>query len=248
MIQRNTPSGYERFIQPRSSFGYNGAQLEWESPGPSCAVDFLGLHIKLNPNGSITTRKYIFSFAHLPLCSLQASFTASSMALYIHCSGKTWSLPVSKCSPLSFSNDSKLRGHATSKLATLKAATGVDPSLLLLPKPPATTLGGPRGTCFLGLPCHPQDAPWRRIQQLFANICLPAFQVQAFDIDRLIIAYSRAWNISDIVQRNHLGVSVDTTKVSGSAIVPADPLFGSTKPSCMPSAARRLSRAKKHYS
>jgi hypothetical protein len=38
-----------------NSFGDDRGQLEWESPGPSRAVNFLNLHIKLNPNGSITT-------------------------------------------------------------------------------------------------------------------------------------------------------------------------------------------------
>jgi hypothetical protein len=41
-----------------NSFGNNGARLEWESPGLSRAADFLDLHIKLNPNGSITTSTY----------------------------------------------------------------------------------------------------------------------------------------------------------------------------------------------
>jgi hypothetical protein len=55
IIQRNIPDRYEHFMQRMNSFGDDGARLEWESPGPSRAVDFLDLHIKLNPNGSITT-------------------------------------------------------------------------------------------------------------------------------------------------------------------------------------------------
>ncbi len=102
---------------------------------------------------------------------------------------------------LKFFNGLQARGYATSKLATLflKAATRVDLSSIPLPKPPDTTLGGPNGTCFLHLPFHPQDAPRRETQQLFADICLPAFEAQAFHMDRLIIMYSRAPNISDNV-------------------------------------------------
>ena len=58
IIQRNIPDGYTRFMQRMNSFGDDGARLEWESPGPSRAVDFLDRHIKLNPNGSITTSTY----------------------------------------------------------------------------------------------------------------------------------------------------------------------------------------------
>jgi hypothetical protein len=121
---------------------------------------------------------------------------------------------------LKFFKQLQAREHATSKLATLflKAATWVDLSSIPLPKPPDTTLGGPDGTCFLHLPFHPQDAPRREIQQLFADICLPAFEAQAFNIDRLIIAYRRAPSISKKIRQNCVGVSLDTTKVSGSAV------------------------------
>jgi hypothetical protein len=87
----------------------------------------------------------------------------------------------------------------SSRACYIQATTRVDLSSIPLPKPPDTTLGGPNGTCFLHLPFHPQDAPRREIQRQFANICLPAFQEQAFDINWLIIAYSRALSISDNV-------------------------------------------------
>jgi hypothetical protein len=42
-------------MQQMNSFREDGAQLEWESPGPSREVDFLDLHIQHNQNGPITT-------------------------------------------------------------------------------------------------------------------------------------------------------------------------------------------------
>jgi hypothetical protein len=96
----------------------------------------------------------------------------------------------------------------------------VDVSSIPVPKPPNNTLGGPDGTCFLHLHFHPQDIlPRRDIQQLFSAICIPTFQEIGFDVHRMIVAYSRAPNISDNVRRNRLDLLVDTTSVvSGSAV------------------------------
>jgi hypothetical protein len=225
IIQRNIPDGYEHFMQRMNSFGDDGARLEWESPGPSRAVDFLDLHIKLNPNGSITTSTYqkpMNLYLFRPPTSAQPPSILYGL-IYGTLHRLFWQnseFTTFEAFTLKFFKWLQARGHATSKLATLflKAATRVDLSSIPLPKPPDTTLGGPDGTCFLHLPFHPQDAPRREIQQLFADICLPAFEAQAFHINRLIIAYSRTPSISDNVRRNRLGVSVDTTKVSGSAV------------------------------
>jgi hypothetical protein len=57
----------------------------------------------------------------------------------------------------------------------------------------------PDGTCFLHLRFHPQDIPRRDIQQLFSAISFPTFQEVGFDVHRMIVACSRAPNISNNV-------------------------------------------------
>jgi hypothetical protein len=58
IIQRNTPQGYTNFLQAMNSFGQEGARLEWESPGPGCAVDFLNVNIQINRDGTLTTSTF----------------------------------------------------------------------------------------------------------------------------------------------------------------------------------------------
>jgi hypothetical protein len=211
--------------QHMNFFGDNGARLEWESPGPSHVVDFLDLHIKLNPNGSIITSTYqkpMRLYLFRPPTSVQPPSILYGLVYgTLHPSfWQDWEFTTFEAfTPKSFKR-LQARGRATSKLATLflKANTLVDLSSIPLLKPPDTTLGGPVGTCFLHLPFRPQDVPRLEIQQLFANICLPAFEAQSFHINWLIIAYSRALSISDNLQWNGVGVSADTTKVSGSAV------------------------------
>jgi hypothetical protein len=41
-----------------NSFGQEGARLEWESPGPGCAVDFLNVNIQINRDGTLTTSTF----------------------------------------------------------------------------------------------------------------------------------------------------------------------------------------------
>jgi hypothetical protein len=122
---------------------------------------------------------------------------------------------------LKFFQRLQAQGHSTSKLAQLllKAATPVDVSSIPVPKPPNNTVGSPDGTCFLHLRFHAQDIPRQDIQQRFSAICIPTFQEVGFDVHRMIVAYSRAPNISDNFWRNRLDVSVNTTLVvSGSAV------------------------------
>jgi hypothetical protein len=225
IIQRNIPHGYNNFMLRMNSFGDDGARLEWESPGPARAVDFLDLTIQLNLDGSITTSTYqkpMNLYLFRPPTSAQPPSILYGL-IYGTLHRLFWQnseFTTFEAFTLKFFKRLQARGHATSKLAKLflKAATRVDLSSIPLPKPPNNTLGGPDGTCFLHLPFHPQDVTRREIQQLFADICLPSFAEQAFDIDRLVIAYSRAPNISDNVRRNRLGNSVDTSMVSGSAV------------------------------
>jgi hypothetical protein len=54
IIQHNTLQGYTSFMQAMNSVGQDGSQLEWESPGPRGAFNFLDLHIQFNPEGSLT--------------------------------------------------------------------------------------------------------------------------------------------------------------------------------------------------
>ena len=227
IIQCNPPHGYTHFLTAMNSFGEDGSRLEWESPGPGRAVDFLDLHIELNHDGSLTTstfQKPMNLYLFRPPASAQPPSILYGL-IYGTLHRLFWQnseQDTFEGFALKFFQRLQARGHSTSKLAQLflKAATRVDTSSIPVPKPPNISLGGPDGTCFLHLRFHPQDVPRRMIQTLFSDHCLPVFRELGFDLHRMIVAYSRAPNISDNVRRNHLDASLDTTSVvSGSAVL-----------------------------
>jgi hypothetical protein len=166
IIQRNTPQGYTNFIQAMNSFGQEGARLEWESPGPGCAVDFLDLNILITRDGTLTTTTfqkpmnlYLFRppVSAQPPSILYGLIYGTLHRLFWQNSEKNTFLTFTlKCF-----QRLQARGHSTSELAQLflKAATRVDVSSILVPKPPNNTLGGPNGTCFLHLRFHPLCHP-----------------------------------------------------------------------------------------
>jgi hypothetical protein len=58
IFQLYIPSGYTNFLPLMDYFGQDGAQLEWESSGPSCAIDCLDINIQLNQDGSLITSRF----------------------------------------------------------------------------------------------------------------------------------------------------------------------------------------------
>ncbi len=76
VIQRASPNGHAPFVNAMNDFGTPGAWLEWEATPPGREVDFLDLHIRLDPAGTISTtsfQKPMNLYLYCPLTSGQPS-------------------------------------------------------------------------------------------------------------------------------------------------------------------------------
>jgi hypothetical protein len=58
IIQQASPNDFANFVSAMNNFGRPGARLEWEATPPGPEVDFLDLHIRLDPTGSISTPSF----------------------------------------------------------------------------------------------------------------------------------------------------------------------------------------------
>jgi hypothetical protein len=202
-----------------NSFGDPGARLEWEPTEPGRSVTFLDFTLRLNNQHGITTTTYqkpMNLYLYRPPSSAQPPSILYGLiygTLHRYFWQNSYQHDFERFATYLFQN-LEARGHASSNLAKLflKAAHRVDRSSIPEAKPLTNDVSLPDGTCFLHVPYHPQDATRRELQSLFTTSCKDAFQDadDNFDMSRLIIAYSRAPNISDLVRRNRLGTDVDT--------------------------------------
>jgi hypothetical protein len=58
IIQWASPNGFANFVGAMNDSGTPGARLEWEATPPGREVNFLDLHLRLDPAGSISTTSF----------------------------------------------------------------------------------------------------------------------------------------------------------------------------------------------
>ncbi len=170
-------------------------------------MDFLDLHIRLDPAGTISTtsfQKPMNLYLYRPPTSAQPSSILYGL-IYGTLHRYFWhntERSMFEQFAWKFFQRLQQRGHAVSKLAQLflRAAKQVDTSSIPLPKPTSDELGGPAGTCFLHLQYHVQDTPRRTLQQLFDDTCVEAFTEAGVPVSRMIVAYKRSSNIADVTR------------------------------------------------
>jgi hypothetical protein len=219
IIQRNTPGAHDTFLAAMNSFGTPGASLVWESSGASRKDIFLDFNLTLNNHHSVSTSTYqkpMNLYLYRPPSSAQPPSILFGL-IYGTLHRFYWQnsnrQDFDKYATLFF-HRLQARGHSTSNLARLfmKAATKVDASSIPLAKLPNLAAEPMDGTCFLHIPFHPQNPSRAELQTLFQQTCREAFtdEEDNFCISRMIIAFSRAPNISDLVRRNRLGPDIDT--------------------------------------
>jgi hypothetical protein len=190
-----------------NGFGQMGARLEWEATPPGCEVDFLELHIRLDPTGSISTRtsfqKPMNLYLYRPPTSAQPSSNLYNLIYgtlhwyYWHNTDRS----MFEQFAWKFFQGLQQQGHAVNKLAQLflRTATQVDTSSIPLPEPATDQLGGPDGTCFLvHLQCHLQDTPHRTLRQLFTGTCAEAFEKEGVPVSCMTIPYKQSSNIAGV--------------------------------------------------
>jgi hypothetical protein len=220
IIQRQRPGAHTNFLDAMNSFGAPGARLEWEPTEPGRSVTFLDFTLQLNNNHGITTttfQKPMNLYLYRPPSSAQPPSILYGLiygSLHRYFWQNSNKRDFERFATLLF-HRLQARGHASSNLSKLflKAAHRVDRSSIPAAKTRTNEVSLPDGSCFLHVPFHPQDTTRRELQSLFTTSCKAAFHNDDdnFDMSRLIIAYSRAPNISDLVRRNRLGTDVDTT-------------------------------------
>jgi hypothetical protein len=225
IIQRASPNGFAHFVSAMNDLGQTGARLEWEATPPGREVDFLDLHIGLDPAGSISTtsfQKPMNLYLYRPPTSAQPSsilYDLNYGTLYRYYWHNTERSMFEQFA-WKFFRRLQQRGHdAVNKLAQLflRAAAQVDTSTIPLPKPATDQLGGPDGTCFLHLQYHLQDTPRSTLQQLFTDTCSEAFEQKGVPVSRMTIAYKRSSNIADVTRRNCLDDATNTLQPQGPA-------------------------------
>jgi hypothetical protein len=58
IIQQASSNGFANFVSAMNDFGTPSARLEWKATPPGRAVDFLDLHIRLDPTGLISSDSF----------------------------------------------------------------------------------------------------------------------------------------------------------------------------------------------
>jgi hypothetical protein len=219
ILQRNNPGAHDIFLAAMNSFGNPGARLVWESSGESRKDVFLDFNLVLNSHGGVSTSTYqkpMNLYLYRPPSSAQPPSILFGL-IYGTLHRFYWQnsnrRDFDKYATLFFQR-LQARGHSTSNLSRLflKAATKVDKSSIPAAKPPNTAATPMNDTCFLHIPFHPQNPARADLQNLFQKTCRDAFNDEDdnFCISRMVIAFSRAPNISDLVRRNRLGPDIDT--------------------------------------
>jgi hypothetical protein len=219
IIQRDRPGAHDRFLAAMNSFGNPGARLEWESSGASRSDIFLDFTLKLNDRHGVDTQTYqkpMNLYLYRPPSSAQPPSILYGL-IYGTLHRYYWQ-NNNRCDFDHFSTlffrRLEARGHSTSNLARLftKAAKKVELSTIPQAKALTSQCDLPRDTCFLHLPFHPQDSSRQSLQSLFQTHCRAALDddEDTLNIQRMIIAYKRSPNISDLVRRRRLGPDIDT--------------------------------------
>jgi hypothetical protein len=217
-------------MQAMNAFGEDGSRLEWTAGDPAAQVDFLDLTITIDPHGHITTctfQKKMNRYLYIPPTSAH-----SPSILYGLIFGTMHRYFWQNSDPLRFKHFADCffrhllqRGHSWDSLAPLFASAAEQVDRSTMPIPQVAGLPNERNNnndVFLHLPYHPQDVGRHEPQQIFKSTCADAFSSartplgNPAGLDRMVIAYSRAPNISNLVRRNRLGPAVNT-HVSGSA-------------------------------
>ena len=141
-ILRASPAGYSDFVLQINTFGIEGERLEWEATPPSREVDFLDLHLKLEPAGSISLtsfQKPMNLYLYRPPASAQPTSILYGLVYgtlhryYWHNTERH----MFEAFSLKFFQRLRQRGHSVPKLASLflKASRQVDLSSIPQPKP-----------------------------------------------------------------------------------------------------------------
>jgi hypothetical protein len=204
-----------------NNFGPIGKRLNWEVEQPSIKVDFLELTITIQKDGTIATKTFqkmmnLYLYRTPESCqpeSIVRSFVYGALHRYF------WQNTF-ECDFITFTELLFLRmidrGHQHCRLIPIfqKAVKKVITSKL--PNPtlqPSTTNDDDETTnndIYIHLPHHPNNPTTNELRTITNNLKKVITSSSNLELNRIIIAYSKAPNIGDLCKRHQLEDYIDT--------------------------------------
>ena len=218
IIESTTP--FSHLESNMNNFGPMGKQLNWEVEQPANKVDFLDLTITIQQDGTIATKTFqkmmnLYLYRTPESCqpeSIIRSFVYGALHRYY------WQNTF-ECDFITFTELLFLRmidrGHLHCRLIPIfqKALKKVIKSELPNPtlKPPTdddndTTTND----LYIHLPHHPNNPSTQELRTIANNLKEAITSSSTLELDRIIIAYSKAPNIGDLCKRHQMEDHIDT--------------------------------------
>jgi hypothetical protein len=219
VIEASTP--FNDLESNMNNFGPIGKRLNWEVEQPSIKVDFLDLTITIQKDGTIATKTFqkmmnLYLYRTPESCqpeSIVRSFVYGALHRYF------WQNTF-ECDFITFTELLFLRmidrGHQHCRLIPIfqKAVKKVITSKL--PNPtlqPSTTNDNDETTnndIYIHLPHHPNNPTTNELRTITNNLKKVITSSSNLELNRIIIAYSKAPNIGDLCKRHQLEDYIDT--------------------------------------
>ena len=218
VIEDNTP--FADLESNMNNFGPEGKRLNWEVEQPATTVDFLDLTITIQEDGTIATKTFqkkmnLHLYRTPESCqpeSILRSFIYGALHRYYW--QNTFEDDFISIVELLFVRMID-RGHLRQRLipAFKKAMKKVLSSQLPNPtlQPPTTDDDDtPNRDLYIHLPHHPSNPSTDELRTIANNLKDEITKQTTLDVDRIIIAYSKAPNIGDMCKRHQMEYYINT--------------------------------------
>ena len=188
--------------------------LDWEATAPSKSVDFLDLTIKLEPDGSFSTKTYVKEMnLHLYIPPGSAHPKGVLKSLIFGTLQRYWSQNSKRGDFLSAA--SAFYGHLLNRGYHPKALTPLFLEAARTINHKANRSASEEtewdhlpcsshGRLFIHWECHPRDVGRRAIRQLFEETLAPALSEAGLPARQLTIAYSTPKNLAQCLTKTQL--------------------------------------------
>jgi hypothetical protein len=214
-------ASFEDLKTNMNNFGPEGKRLHWTTETPSDSADFLDLTITIQKDGTIATKTFqkkmnLHLYRTPESCqpeSILRSFIYGAIHRYYW--QNTFESDFIIFVKLLFTRMIE-RGHQQHRLipAFNKATQKVLKSQLPNPKlhPPTNNdEDTPNKDIYIHLPHHPNNPPTDELRTIANNLKKEITTSTELDVERIIIAYSKAPNIGDLCKRHQIEDHIDTS-------------------------------------
>jgi hypothetical protein len=219
VIEASTP--FTDLESNMNNFGPEGKRLNWEVEQPTSKVDFLDLTITIQEDGTIATKTFqkmmnLYLYRTPESCqpeSIVRSFVYGALHRYY------WQNTF-ECDFITFTELLFVRmidrGHQHCRLVPIfqtaikKVITSELPNPTL--KPPLTDDDDDdnNNDLYIHLPHHPSNPTTQELRSIANNLKETIKSSSNLELDRIIIAYSKAPNIGNLCKRHQMEDYIDT--------------------------------------